>query len=153
MEKHYDLVAIGAGSGGLSVAERAASYGARCAVIENNKLGGTCVNVGCVPKKAMWLGANIAHTLRYASDYGFRLNIEAFNWPALVKTRERYISNINKWYHGFLKDNNIDEIEGDAKFIDAETLAIGDDRITAEHFVIATGCLPRRPEAVQFDIS
>lgn len=147
MDKHYDLVAIGAGSGGLSVAERAASYGARCAVIENNKLGGTCVNVGCVPKKAMWLGANIAHTLHYAADYGFRLHVEEFSWASLVKTRDKYISDINVWYHGFLKDNKIDKIEGDARFIDSETVVVGNDRITAKHFVIATGCLPRRPDA------
>ena len=66
MTKHYDLVAIGGGSGGLSVAERAARYGARCAVIEKGPLGGTCVNVGCVPKKVMWFGASIAHTLAEA---------------------------------------------------------------------------------------
>ena len=73
MTKHYDLIAIGGGSGGLSVAERAARYGANCAVIEKGPLGGTCVNVGCVPKKVMWFGASIAHTLAEAPSYGFEL--------------------------------------------------------------------------------
>ncbi len=67
----YDLIAIGAGSGGLSVAERAAAYGAKCAVVESGKMGGTCVNVGCVPKKIMWFGANLAHAVEDAKDYGF----------------------------------------------------------------------------------
>ena len=67
MSKHFDLIAIGAGSGGLSAAERAAEYGMKTAVIENKKLGGTCVNVGCVPKKVMWFASGIAETLHDAA--------------------------------------------------------------------------------------
>ena len=83
MSKHYDLIAIGGGSGGLSVAERAARYGARCAVVEKGPLGGTCVNVGCVPKKVMWFGASIAHTLENAGGYGFSLGEYSFDWATL----------------------------------------------------------------------
>ncbi|MCG7964276.1 MAG: FAD-dependent oxidoreductase, partial [Candidatus Thiodiazotropha taylori] len=80
MSKKYDLIAIGAGSGGLSVAERAAKYGAKCAVIEAKRIGGTCVNLGCVPKKVMWYGAGIAHTLHDAADYGFQIDVNGFSW-------------------------------------------------------------------------
>ncbi len=83
MSKHYDLIAIGGGSGGLSVAERAARYQKRCAVIEPGKLGGTCVNVGCVPKKVMWYGAEIAHSLELAGDYGFSIEHKGFDWGAV----------------------------------------------------------------------
>ena len=76
MSKHYDLLSIGAGSGGLSIAERAASYGAKTAVIEAGELGGTCVNVGCVPKKVMWYGAGVAQGLKDAQDYGFNIDLE-----------------------------------------------------------------------------
>lgn len=78
MSKHYDLIAIGAGSGGLSAAERAAEYGKKTAVIENQKLGGTCVNIGCVPKKVMWFGSQIAETLQLAGSYGFDVSVNNF---------------------------------------------------------------------------
>ncbi|MFV2055578.1 MAG: FAD-dependent oxidoreductase, partial [Thiohalomonadales bacterium] len=78
MSDQYDLLVIGAGSGGLSVAERAASYGAKCAVIESGKLGGTCVNVGCVPKKIMWYGAEMATYLANAKGYGFDIEQKGF---------------------------------------------------------------------------
>ena len=73
MAQHYDLIIIGGGSGGVAVSNRAGSYGARCLLIEKGRLGGTCVNVGCVPKKIMWNGAQLAHALEDAADYGFRL--------------------------------------------------------------------------------
>ena len=101
---------IGAGSGGLSVAQRAAQYGAKTAVIEAGKMGGTCVNVGCVPKKIMWFGAQLAHALRDARDYGFDVENKGFDWSALVHKREDYIANINNWYHTYLSDSNIGEI-------------------------------------------
>ena len=83
MTQHYDCIAIGAGSGGLSIVERAAVYGARCAIIESGKLGGTCVNVGCVPKKVMWYGATLSHALKDAVDYGFDLDTKSFDWQTL----------------------------------------------------------------------
>ena len=108
----YDLLAIGGGSGGLSVAERAAVYGKKCAVVEIGKIGGTCVNVGCVPKKIMWAGANLSHALKDANDYGFNIDVKSFDWSHLVGKREEYIAGINNWYHNYLADSNIDELQG-----------------------------------------
>ncbi|MET0069763.1 MAG: glutathione-disulfide reductase [Candidatus Thiodiazotropha sp.] len=145
MTKHYDLIAIGAGSGGLSVAERAAKYGAKCAVIEVGKLGGTCVNLGCVPKKVMWYGADIAHTLRDAPDYGFDIELKGFSWERLKQQRDDYVAGINSWYHTYLKDSEIDEITGFARFIDANTLEVEAERFSADHIVIASGSYPVVP--------
>jgi glutathione reductase (NADPH) len=142
----YDLVAIGAGSGGLSVAQRAAQYGAKTAVIEAGKMGGTCVNVGCVPKKIMWFGAQLAYALRDAREYGFDVENRGFDWSALVHKREAYIANINNWYHTYLSDSNIDEITGHAKFIDAHTLETNGKTLTSERIVVATGTRPVVPD-------
>ena len=142
----YDLIALGAGSGGLSVVERAASYGQRCAVIERGRIGGTCVNVGCVPKKIMWFGANLAHMIKDAEGYGFDLVNNGFDWSKLVERREAYIDGINNWYHGYMKDLDVDEIDGLGSFVDAHTIAVNDKHYTAKHIVIATGTYPRLPE-------
>ena len=141
----YDLIAIGAGSGGLSVVERAASYGQKCAVIERGKMGGTCVNVGCVPKKIMWFGANLAQSIEDSASYGFEVNNTGFSWSQLIKKREAYISGINDWYYGYLKDLGIDEISGDACFIDSHTVEVNGKQYTANHIAIATGTVPAKP--------
>ncbi len=141
----YDLIAIGAGSGGLSVVERAASYGQKCAVIERGRMGGTCVNVGCVPKKIMWFGANLAQAIEDSASYGFNVNKNGFSWPQLIKQREAYISGINQWYYGYLKDLGIDEIAGDACFIDTHSLEVNGKRYSANHIAIATGTVPVKP--------
>lgn len=146
MSKHYDLIAIGGGSGGLSVAERAARYGARCAVIEKGPLGGTCVNVGCVPKKVMWFGASIAHTLENAAGYGFSLGEYSFDWAALKRARDGYVHGINDWYHTYLADSNIDELVGIARFVDARMIEVAGEQYTADHIVIAPGGAPMVPD-------
>ncbi|MGD8592072.1 MAG: glutathione-disulfide reductase [Gammaproteobacteria bacterium] len=145
MSKQFDLIAIGGGSGGLSAAERAAEYGAKCAVIEKARIGGTCVNVGCVPKKVMWSGASVAVTLQIAKDYGFDVDVKNFNWSQLVKIREDYINGINNWYHTYLKDSAIEEITGTARFVDAHTLEVNGEQYQAEHIVIAPGGYPVIP--------
>jgi len=145
-EFDYDLITLGAGSGGLSVIERAASYGQRCAVIERGDIGGTCVNVGCVPKKIMWFGANLAHTIKDAKDYGYDLTNNGFDWSKLVEKREQYISNINSFYHGYMKELGVDEIEGEASFVDPHTIAVNGRQYTARHIAIATGTVPRTPD-------
>ncbi len=142
----YDLIAIGGGSGGLSVAERAALYGKKCAVVESGKIGGTCVNVGCVPKKIMWAGANLAHQLNDAKSYGFDFENQSFTWHKLVEKREQYIKGINDWYHGYLKDSNIDELQGFASFVDEHTLDIDGKQVTAEHIFISPGTTPSVPD-------
>ncbi|MDX1268510.1 MAG: FAD-dependent oxidoreductase, partial [Oceanisphaera sp.] len=146
MSKHYDLIAIGGGSGGLSVAERAAKYGMKCAVVESGRLGGTCVNVGCVPKKVMWYGAEIAHSLEMAGDYGFDVETRGFSWSELVQKREAYISGINTWYHSYLSDSDIDEIVGEARFVDAKTIEVNGQTYTADHIAISTGGRPVIPD-------
>lgn len=144
-EKHYDLIAIGAGSGGLSVVERASLHGAKCAVIERGDIGGTCVNVGCVPKKTMWYGASTAYNLKNANDYGFDVSINGFDWQKLVKRRQSYINGIKDWYHNYLNENNIDEITGSASFVDVKTLKVGENIYSADHIVIAPGTTPIVP--------
>lgn len=145
MTRHYDLIAIGAGSGGLSVAERAAQYGAKCAVVEEGKLGGTCVNLGCVPKKVMWNAAAIAEVLRDGAGYGFDVTVDGFDWTRLVAARERYVAGINTWYGTYLADSAIDHIAGHAHFVDARTVEVGTARYSADHIVIAVGGRPQVP--------
>ena len=93
--QHFDLVAIGGGSGGLAVAEKAVSLGRQVAIIESRRLGGTCVNNGCAPKKVMWYATSLAHAVDAAGDFGIPARRSTTDWQALVTGRERYISNIN----------------------------------------------------------
>ena len=146
MTGHYDLIAIGAGSGGLSAAERAAEYGKKTAVVENARLGGTCVNVGCVPKKVMWFASGIAETLHVAEGYGFDVALLDFSWEKLVAARENYIQGINDWYGNYLADSHIDHLRGTGRFIDAHTLDVDGQRYTADHIVIAPGGKPMLPD-------
>ncbi|PIE83539.1 MAG: glutathione-disulfide reductase [Candidatus Contendobacter odensis] len=145
-QQHYDLLVIGGGSGGLSVAERAASYGAHCALIEADRLGGTCVNVGCVPKKIMWHAAQLSHMLHDAPDYGFQLSKSCFNWQTLKGIRDDFIHKMNDWYLGYLNKVGIKPIRGFGHFINAKTLEVSGARYTADHIVIATGGRPKIPE-------
>ena len=138
----YDVIAIGAGSGGLSVVERAVSYGQKCAVVERGRIGGTCVNAGCVPKKVMWFGANLAHSIEDAKSYGFNLSNNGFDWTHLVRKREAYINGINNWYHGYLQKLGVDEISGGASFVDPHTIEVDGVQYSANHIVIATGTVP-----------
>jgi len=146
MSQHYDLLAIGGGSGGLSAAERAAMYGKKAAIIERAKLGGTCVNVGCVPKKVMWFASGIAETCRDAPGYGFDVDVKSFDWGKLVKARDEYIRNINTWYVDYLSESDIDVIHGTARFVDAHTVEVDGERYTADHIVIAPGGVPIVPD-------
>lgn len=146
MTTHYDLIAIGAGSGGLSVVERASEYGAKTAVIESGELGGTCVNVGCVPKKIMWYGAGLTHSLQDAEDYGFEVTRGKLDWKKLIEKRDGYISNINNWYKdSFLDERGIDLIQGAARFVDEKTIEVAGKTYTADKIVIATGGYPFIP--------
>ena len=146
MSQHYDLLSIGAGSGGLSACERAAEYGKKTAVIENKTVGGTCVNIGCVPKKVMWFASEVAGALDDAKGYGFDVQVNGFNWKKLVEAREGYIKGITDWYGNYLKDSKIDYIEGTAKFVDAHTLDVNGTQYTADHIVISPGGYPIVPE-------
>lgn len=143
---HFDLIAIGAGSGGLSVAERAASHGARAAVVEAGRLGGTCVNVGCVPKKVMWFGAQIAHVLKDAPDYGFDLDVRGFDWATLKRKRDAYVRGINDWYETYLADSEVALLRGRGRFVEPHAIEVNGVVYTADHIVIATGGEPIWPD-------
>ncbi|TCP97698.1 NADPH-glutathione reductase [Cricetibacter osteomyelitidis] len=146
MTKHYDYLAIGGGSGGIASINRAAGYGKKCAIIEAKALGGTCVNVGCVPKKVMFYGAQIAEAIHhYAPDYGFDVTVNNFDFAKLVESRQAYISRIHTSYNNVLSKNNVDVINGFAKFVDSKTVEVNGELITADHILIATGGRPSRP--------
>ncbi len=145
MNQQYDLIAIGGGSGGLAVAERAAALGKRVALVEQAKLGGTCVNAGCVPKKIMWYAAGAMASLRHAGMYGISAGQAQLDWPALVARRNEYMAGINRYWDGYVVDQNIDRIQGAARFIDAHTVEVDGARYQAEHIVIATGGTPLVP--------
>jgi glutathione reductase (NADPH) len=142
----YDYLAIGGGSGGIASANRASMYGKKCAIVEAKALGGTCVNVGCVPKKVMWFAGQIADAFKLAPDYGFDIELKGLNWETLVENREAYIGRIHQSYDNVLGKNNVDVIKGYATLVDKNTVKVGDQLITAEHILIATGGQPMVPE-------
>jgi glutathione reductase (NADPH) len=146
MSKAYDLIALGGGSAGLATAQRAAEYGARALVIERGPLGGTCVNVGCVPKKVMWHAAELAQAFRDAPNYGFTEVSPEHNWTTLVERREAYIRRLNGIYERNLDKRSVDWVSGSAKFIDAHTLEVNGEQYTAPNIIIATGGEPIVPD-------
>jgi glutathione reductase (NADPH) len=145
MDKHFDLIAIGGGSGGLAVAEKAAAYGKRVAIVESNKIGGTCVNVGCVPKKVMWYAANLAEAVRAAPDYGVAASLGDIDWAKLVAGREGFIAGILDYWNGYVAGEGITHIQGHARFVDERTVEVDGERYTADHIAIATGSRPIVP--------
>ncbi|WP_026301482.1 glutathione-disulfide reductase [Colwellia piezophila] len=149
MTQHFDYLAIGGGSGGIASANRAAKLGKKAAVIEAKYIGGTCVNVGCVPKKAMWYAGQIADALKYAPDYGFGDYVsqqgKQFDWATLVANREAYIKRIHAAYQRGFDANDVTVINGFAKFVDKNTVEVNGELITADHITIATGGRPAIP--------
>jgi glutathione reductase (NADPH) len=146
----FDLISVGGGSGGLACAQRAAEYGAKTAVIEPNRLGGTCVNVGCVPKKVMWNAAGVALSLHDARDYGFDVKVGTSDWAELKRKRDAYVLRLNGIYERNLGAKGVAYIRGSARFLDARTVEVNGQRFSARHMVIATGgkpLLPRIPGA------
>ena len=142
----FDLLVVGGGSGGLAHAQRAAEYGAKAAVVEYGPLGGTCVNVGCVPKKVMWYAAHHAHQLRHAPDYGYDIAVNGHDWGALKKRRDAYIVRLNGIYNSNLEKRGVTYIRGTARFVDANTVAVDGKEYRAERIVIATGGRPMVPD-------
>ncbi|WP_049532404.1 glutathione-disulfide reductase [Streptococcus pseudopneumoniae] len=144
--REYDIIAIGGGSGGIATMNRAGEHGAKAAVIEEKKLGGTCVNIGCVPKKIMWYGAQIAETFhQFGEDYGFKTTDLNFDFATLRHNREAYIDRARSSYDGSFKRNGVDLIEGHAEFVDSHTVSVNGELIRAKHIVIATGAHPSIP--------
>ncbi|MEQ1880794.1 MAG: glutathione-disulfide reductase [Burkholderiales bacterium] len=145
MAKHFDLLTIGGGSGGVAVSNRAASYGAKCALIESGRFGGTCVNVGCVPKKVMWNGASLAHAIEDAADYGFSIPSHKFDWATLKRHRDQHVLDLNGYYEKNLLKNGVEVVRGTARFVGPKTVKVGADTFSADHIVIAVGGHPVVP--------
>jgi glutathione reductase (NADPH) len=137
--KQYDLIIIGGGSGGIATANRAAEQGARCLLFEDERLGGTCVNVGCVPKKVMWYASHIAEQFQQSASYGYTIGTIDFSWAQLLARRDAYIHRLNGLYANTLSKNNIDVVSHFACLVDAHTVEANGIRYQAQHIVLATG--------------
>ena len=146
MLNRFDLLVIGGGSGGIAHARRAAEYGATVGVIEYGPLGGTCVNVGCVPKKVMWYTASHAHHFEHAADYGFDVSVNGHDWAALKSRRDSYVHRLNGIYENNLDKSGITTITGTARFVDAHTVAVEEQHYQADRIVVATGGQPIVPD-------
>ncbi|HSN81328.1 MAG TPA: glutathione-disulfide reductase [Polyangiales bacterium] len=144
-EFDYDLFVVGAGSGGVRAARTASSLGARVAIAEMDRLGGTCVNVGCVPKKLFFHGSHFAHDLRDARGYGW-LTESSFDWSTLQERKDREIQRLNRIYRELLERAGVLLLTGRARLIDPHTVEVGGRRHTAERILIATGGTPIMPE-------
>lgn len=145
---HYDYLVIGGGSGGMASARRAAGYGAKVCVIEKARLGGTCVNVGCVPKKVMWNAATISEMFHDAHQFGFSIpGGYKFDWSTLKKYRDAYIARLNGIYSRMLGNNKVDVVMGSAIFSGAREVTVVEsgDKYTADHVLIAVGGRPSLP--------
>lgn len=142
----YDLIVIGGGSGGLACAQRAAEYGARVLLAEAGRLGGTCVNVGCVPKKVMWNAAEIAHALHDGAGYAFHIAAHGHDWLALKHARDAYVARLNGIYERNLANRKVELVRGFARFAAADTVEIDGRTAHASHIVIATGGRPLLPD-------
>ncbi|KAJ0412327.1 hypothetical protein ATCC90586_009517 [Pythium insidiosum] len=151
----YDYVVIGAGSGGMASSRRAASYGARVAVVEQARLGGTCVNVGCVPKKIMFLAANMAHMLQHDLPfYGFESKVDGgrlademtFHWPKLKQRRDAYIERLNGIYSRNLDNSKVDLYRGQARFNAAGNVEVDGKELVGKNVLIAVGGRPFIPD-------
>ena len=149
-DTHFDYLVIGGGSGGIGTANRAAMHGAKVGLIEAKYLGGTCVNVGCVPKKAMWFAGQISDAVKYGPDYGFDLDhdsvLKSFSWKKLVESREAYIGRIHQSYDRVLGNNKVTVINGYGRFVDAKAVEVNGVQYTADHITIATGGEPAIPQ-------
>ncbi|MFI8382505.1 glutathione-disulfide reductase [Pseudomonas sp. NPDC079086] len=146
MTYDFDLFVIGAGSGGVRAARFAAGYGARVAVAESRYLGGTCVNVGCVPKKLLVYGAHFADDFEQAQGFGWELGEARFDWSTLISNKNREIDRLNGIYRNLLVNSGVTLLEGHARIVDEQTVELGGKRYSAKHILIATGGWPQIPQ-------
>ncbi len=142
----FDVMVLGGGSGGLAAAERAAQLGKRVLLIEPKALGGTCVNLGCVPKKLMWYGSQIAESLRNASGFGFDVEVKGFSWKTLVDARRTQVKGIGEWWEGYAtRDLGITLLKGYGRLVNANTVEVDGQPYSAPHIVLSTGGRPFVP--------
>ncbi|TXR39207.1 glutathione-disulfide reductase [Ectopseudomonas mendocina] len=146
MSYDFDLFVIGAGSGGVRAARFAAGFGARVAVAESRYLGGTCVNVGCVPKKLLVYGAHFAEDFEQASGFGWSLGEANFDWATLIGNKNREIERLNGIYRNLLANSGVSLFEGHARIVDAHTIEVNGQRHSTERILIATGGWPQIPD-------
>lgn len=146
MAYEFDLFVVGAGSGGVRAARFAAGFGAKVAVAESRYLGGTCVNVGCVPKKLLVYGAHFAEDFEQASGFGWSLGEASFDWATLIANKDREIHRLNGIYRNLLVNSGVTLIEGHAKLTGPNEVEVNGKRHTAKHILIATGGWPQIPE-------
>ena len=145
-EFDYDLFVIGAGSGGVRAARMAGGFGARVAVAEERYLGGTCVNVGCIPKKLFVYAAHYAEEFRDAAGYGWQVSEPNFNWNVLLNNKNNEINRLNNIYEDLLKRNNVDIYDGRAIIEGPNTIQVNGDSISAKRILVATGGWPHIPD-------
>ena len=141
----YDLVTIGAGSGGVRASRLAGGYGARVAVCEEDRVGGTCVLRGCIPKKLLIYAAHYADYIEDSANYGWTIEGIAHDWKKLIKNKNIELDRLNRIYLSILKNNNVDLKEGRGIIIDEHTVEVGGNRITTENILIAVGGWPSMP--------
>lgn len=142
----YDLFVIGAGPGGLSAARRAAKYGAKVAIAEANHLGGTCVNLGCIPKKLMVYAADFADWFEASKGYGWRSEPPQFDWQRFVTARNQELDRLRQSYQKALQKADVTLFQSRAKLLDLHTLEVADRKVTADKILIATGGKPIKPD-------
>ncbi|MFI8611068.1 glutathione-disulfide reductase [Pseudomonas sp. NPDC077649] len=146
MSYDFDLFVIGAGSGGVRAARFAAGFGARVAVAESRYLGGTCVNVGCVPKKLLVYGAHFSEDFEQAGGFGWSLGEANFDWATLIANKNREIQRLNGIYRNLLESSGVSLFEGHARILDAHSVEVNGQRHSAERILIATGGWPQIPD-------
>ena len=146
MTYDFDLFVIGAGSGGVRAARFSAGYGARVAVAESRYLGGTCVNVGCVPKKLLVYGAQFADEFEHAEGFGWTPGQASFSWPTLIANKNREIERLNGIYRKLLVGSGVTLLEGHARLLDEHSVEVGGKTYSAERILIATGGWPHIPD-------
>lgn len=145
MDYDFDLFVIGAGSGGVRAARMSAGLGAKVGIAEERYLGGTCVNVGCIPKKLFVYGSHFREEFDDASSYGWDLANEAFDWQTLLENKNREIARLNGIYRSLLESPGVQIFECHAQLVDTHTIQVGETRVTARYILVATGSWPSLP--------
>ena len=148
MSYDYDLFVIGAGSGGIATARRAAQYGAKVGIVESDRLGGTCVNRGCVPKKLMVYASHFPDAFEESAGYGWTVGENSFDWLKMITAVNNEVDRLNGIYQRMLDNSEVRVYRGYGKFIDPHTIAIGDEKVTAEKILIAVGGKPFKPDDI-----
>ncbi|MCP5059399.1 MAG: glutathione-disulfide reductase [bacterium] len=146
MEHDFDLFVLGAGSGGVRASRMAAGQGARVAVAEDDRLGGTCVNVGCIPKKLFVLASHFSEDFEDAAGFGWSVGPRSFDWPTLLENKDKEITRLNGVYQRMLDGAGVTLISGRATIVDAHTVEVGEQRYTAENILVAVGSWPHLPD-------